>query len=187
MEWSPSKPTTESHIAFSANFDEMVNGLDRAKKGPRVFISFAKSHPVEAKAVKAWLNQHLSGRSIYSDDARDDWHDFREETSDKSGVILFHEQYPCYCDMPSLHKCLRSGSLFCYNISFRQTKQDNEERSNFFTPIFQRGIVLCITEDTFTNHPVEALSALKWFENGSTKKELNRKLCFLDPAARQNN
>ena len=160
----------------------MVIGLDRTKK-PRVFISFAKVYPVETRALKEWLSQHLSVRFIYSADEPDDWREFCGETNSHPGVVLFHELYPCYSDMPHLYKYLRPASSLCFNFSFRH-REGRQIRDDAFNRIFPRGTALCLTEDTVTKYPEETLSALEWFENGSIKKEHHWRIMLPpDPAS----
>lgn len=168
MDWAPSTPAVDSSKSFFANFDVMVNGLEKQTK-PRVFIAFATSHPGEAATVKDWLSQHVGPRWIFSDDQEKDWKDFREEVISQPGLLLFHEEYPSYCDMLHLYKFLRPASLWCYNVSFNH-------HGNPLSRLFPRGTALCITEDTLTNHADGALSALKWFEESSLGKAQSWKL-----------
>ena len=168
-EWTPSTPAANSQVTFSANYDDMVNGLDRSKGKPRVFISFAKSHPSEAMAVKEWLTQHLPARLVFSDDQDGDWSEFTEDTNTLPGIILFHDSYPCYSEMPRLFKRFRSASTFCYNLRFHQTGR--VKQGHTITRLFPRGNVLCMTEDTIINHPEAGLSAMQWFGRGSFNKE----------------
>ena len=140
----------------------MVDGLDKQKK-PRVFITFAKARPEEAKAVTEWLLQHLNARYIFSDKQKDDWEDFRGELSGHPSLILFHERYPCYCDTTYLYKYLKSASVWCFNLSF-QSSGDPLNR------LFPRGSVLCITEDTLLHNSEGALAAMKEFEKSSIGK-----------------
>ena len=171
MDRTPSTPLMGRQLSFSANFDEMISGLDKTQKKPRVFISFANSHPAESKAVQEWLSQHISARYIFTDDQENDWEEFRAEIISQPGVLLFYDRYPCYSDLPYLYKSLRPASLFCYNLSFSQSGDYNTT-----TRLFPRGTVLCITEDTMLNHSEVARSALKWFEENSIKKEQYWKL-----------
>ncbi|KAJ9602012.1 hypothetical protein H2200_013571 [Cladophialophora chaetospira] len=163
MDWTPSTPAAESHVSFSANFERMVDGLDKQQR-PRIFIAFAKARPAEAKAVTDWLIQHLGARYIFSDNQKDEWTEFLGELVSNPGLILFHDRYPCYCDIPHLYKFLKPASLWCFNVSFRN-------RDEPLSRLFPRGNVLCITEDSLLHHSEGALAAMEWFERGSINKE----------------
>ncbi|OCT45547.1 hypothetical protein CLCR_01396 [Cladophialophora carrionii] len=179
MDWTPFSPAGESRILFPANFDTMIFGPDRTQKRPRVFIAFANSYPAEAKALEEWLSQHMRSRQIYADSGESDWTDFKGEIGDQPGVIIFHERYPCYCDMPSLYKYLRSASLSCFRLSFGESSEDRSDRRSALTRLFPRGTVLCITEDSMKNHSEGALLAMKWFEDASIGKAQFWKLVLL--------
>lgn len=164
---TPAVPTsvTNSQVSFSANFEAITCGLDMSQRKPRIFISFARSHPADANAVKEWLSKHLSTRLIFADDQRDDWAEFQQESNDKTSIILFHERYPSYCELPHLYKTLKSGFVFCHSLSFVPTEQGNP-----ITRIFPRGTVLCITESTLVSQAEEALGAMIWFRDSSFSK-----------------
>jgi hypothetical protein len=179
MDWSPSTPASESQIEFPANFDAMMFGLDRTQKRPRVFITFAESHPAEAKALVEWLSQLMSPRQIYTDEVKSDWSDFQGEIGDQPGVVIFNERYPCYCDMPYLYKYLRPASLSCFNLTFRESGRHSPGRRYALTRLFPRGTVLCITEDSMKNHSDGALLAMKWFDAASVGKFQSWKLILL--------
>ncbi|EXJ61071.1 hypothetical protein A1O7_05224 [Cladophialophora yegresii CBS 114405] len=179
MDWTPSTPASESRISFPANFDAMIFGPDRTQKRPRVFIAFANSHPAEAKALEQWLSQHMSSRQIYTDNEKNDWNDFQGEIRDQPGAIIFHERYPCYCDMPYLFRFLRLASLSCFRLSFGDSGEDRSDRRSGLTRLFPRGTVLCVTEDSMKNHSEGALLAMKWFEDASVGKVQFWKLVLL--------
>lgn len=169
--------------SFFADFEPMLFGADKAKTKPRVFVSFAKSYPREADAVKAWLRQHVNDRNIYTDAETDGWSDWMEIISHtKSGIVLFLDQSPLYCDLKFLASCLSRFHITCFKLTFPRWESAVDDDRGVVSRLFPRGTVLFITEHSMMNSPEEVLRAMRWFEQQSRRKAHSWKLSLLPDA-----
>ncbi|KIW92986.1 uncharacterized protein Z519_06835 [Cladophialophora bantiana CBS 173.52] len=181
MDYMTPKPYRVGPLSFSAKFDDLFCGWDKTQRKPRVMICFGKTNQAEAEAVRQWLYKYLSPRKVFMDTEEDDWEEFQDNLSNRTGVVLFHEQQRAYCDLRDFCKILRLASVFCHEISssFHQMKDSNLDRRSPMTRLFPRGTVLCITESTLVRHPEEAIWAIHWFEKKSINKQRFWKLFLL--------
>lgn len=181
----PGRPIAHTHdkIRFSADWDYIIGPSEVVRRKPRVFISFAKSHPVEAEAVKEWLLQYLNPQHIFTDAEKnsDGWKDWMDDIGTKTGIVLFYEDSPAYGDLEFFSRLIQSSNILCYSLSFHEFECDDPSR-NLVTRLFPRGTGLFITEDTMTNKPTEALWAMQWFEQQSTNKVRSWKLGLMPNA-----
>ncbi|OAG45066.1 hypothetical protein AYO21_00414 [Fonsecaea monophora] len=171
-------------LSFQADFAQLFGDVNVKKSGrkARVMICFGESNPVEAEAVKQWLQQHLNPRRIFIDTAKDDWEDFRDGLSDEIAAILFHERHRAYCDLFEFFKVLRCQYVFCHELLFSsplpglQLENPEAKQRSPLRRLFPRGTALCITEDALICHPEEVTWIMRWFEEQSGNRPLSWRL-----------
>jgi hypothetical protein len=165
--------------SFSADFDALFSGIDRNQRKPRVFITFALSHPKETTIIKEWLRPPISGRYIFDNTEKTDWVDFQDsdDLSNKTTIILFHADRSSFTNLPGFFQVLRYPAVLCHSVRFANTADAmSSGGSNPFTMLFPRGTALCITKDLLTRLPEKALFTLRWFEKFSKGKAKTWKL-----------
>jgi hypothetical protein len=165
---------------FTADFDALFCGIDRKQRKPRVFITFAKSHPLETTIIKDWLRSYIGDRYVFDNSEKGDWAEFQDhdDMSNKTSVILFHADRSAFTDLQGFYQSLRYSNVLCYNVRFTKATVDTTtaDGSNPFTMLFPRGTALCITEDLLRRFPDKALFALRWFRTSSNGKAKTWKL-----------
>ncbi|OAL36531.1 hypothetical protein AYO20_04147 [Fonsecaea nubica] len=171
-------------LSFQADLAKLFGDVDLKRFGSkaRVMICFGESNPVEAEAVKQWLQLHLNPRRIFIDTAKDDWEEFRVGLSDEIAAILFHERHRVYCDLFEFFKVLRHPYFFCHELSFSfplpglQLENPEADQRSPLRRLFPRGTALCITEDALICHPKEVSWVMRWFEVQSGNRRSSWKL-----------